>query len=105
MSNPNRKSSKHASAKARSTKRHGASATKPAKSIPPRAGSKQETILTLLRQSKGASIKALMTATGWQQHSVRGFLAGVVRKKLWLTLDSEKTYGERVYRVIEPQAA
>jgi len=51
-----------------------------------------------------------MEATGWQAHTVRGFLAGVVRKKLALTLHSEKSDGERVYRVIgndadEPQAA
>jgi hypothetical protein len=46
-----------------------------------------------------------MAATGWQAHSVRGFLAGVVRKKLSLTLQSDKTDSERLYRVIEPALA
>src|SRR6266511_2744941 len=62
----------------------------------PRSNSKQANVFAMLSQPKGTTMKA----TGWQQHSVRGFFAGVVRKKLKLTLESEKTDGERVYRIV-----
>ena len=70
-----------------------------------RARSKQAAVVALLNRPQGVTIAALIAATGWQSHSVRGFLAGVVRKKLGLTVQSDKPDGERVYRVIEPQAA
>jgi hypothetical protein len=79
-------------------------AKKPAKaeksrSRPARGGTKQETVLALLRQPSGATIDAMMKATGWQQHSVRGFLVGVVKKRLKLKLGSAKVDGVRVYRI------
>ena len=63
------------------------------------AMSKQSQVLALLRRKEGATIEALMQTTGWQQHSVRGFFAGVIRKKLGLDLTSEKTDAGRVYRL------
>ncbi len=55
----------------------------------------------MLRTTTGGSIDAFMKATGWQQHSVRGFLAGVVRKRLGLKLESAIVDGQRVYRITD----
>jgi Protein of unknown function (DUF3489) len=70
-----------------------------------RPGSKQDAILVLLRRPEGARLDVLVKETGWQKHSVRGFLAGTVRKKLKLPLVSEKIDGVRSYRIGTAKAA
>ena len=65
----------------------------------PAPGSKQSRVIAMLQSPAGATIAAMMKATGWQQHSVRGFLAGVVRKRLMLKLGSKKVDGNRVYQI------
>ena len=62
-------------------------------------------MIEMLGRRPGATIATIMKATGWQPHSVRGFLTAVVRKKLGLTLASEKTGEERIYRVVAEDAA
>ena len=71
---------------------------------PSRPDTKHARILAMLRTPAGATIAAIMTATEWQQHSVRGFLAGVVRKKLGLNLVSEQTDKGRIYRIKDSKA-
>ena len=61
--------------------------------------SKKEIVLGMLREADGTPIAAIMAATGWQEHSVRGFFAAVVKKKLKLNLVSQKVGGDRVYRI------
>ena len=71
-------------------------ASKPNK---PDSDTKQSRVLSMLQSPAGTTIAAMIEATGWQQHSVRGFLAGVVRKRLKLKLTSKKEGGTRIYQV------
>jgi Protein of unknown function (DUF3489) len=87
-----------AAPKARKNKSRTRSAA-PASKAAGRPDTKHARIVAMLRAPGGATIAAIMTATEWQQHSVRGFLAGVVRKKLGLNLVSEPTDKGRVYRI------
>jgi Protein of unknown function (DUF3489) len=77
----------------------------PASSRPAaRPDTKHARIIAMLKKPAGTTIAAIMAATDWQQHSVRGFLAGVVRKKLGLNLVSDQTDKGRVYRIKDSRA-
>ena len=81
--------------KRKSSSRSGRTSSKPAT----QSGTKHARIIAMLRAPAGTTITAIMTATEWQQHSVRGFLAGIVRRKLGLNLVSELTDKGRIYRI------
>jgi hypothetical protein len=77
----------------------GKAKTKGRSRVDSRPDSKQARVLAMLGRAEGATIAAIMRATDWQQHSVRGFLAGVVRKRLKLKLRSKKMDGQRIYQI------
>jgi hypothetical protein len=82
-----------------------ASRKRPVSASKPTASTKHDRIIAMLRTPAGATLTSLVTATEWQQHSVRGFLAGVVRKKLGLNLVSEIGDKGRVYRIKDGKAS
>ena len=98
------RSARHASTKTAKVapvgKRSSAAARSLDQPVEHRAGSKQARVIEMLMKPEGTTIDDIMQATDWQQHSVRGFFAGVIRKKLKLTLISEAAEAGRIYKVI-----
>jgi hypothetical protein len=86
--------------KSRSSKRPNPARVGPSALDKMRPGTKNARVIAMLQDRSGTTIGAIMAATGWQQHSVRGFFAGVVRKRLGLNLVSEPSDGGRVYRIV-----
>src|SRR6202140_276589 len=67
--------------------------------------SKQDEVIAMLRRPEGATVDEVVSATGWQRHTVRGVFSGTLKKKLGLTLASAKEERGRVYRIADPASA
>ena len=78
--------------------------TQPASRLSGRT-TKHDRVLGLLQAKGGTTIAAISKVTGWQPHSVRGFFAGVVKKKLGLTLETEKSKSGRIYRIVRAKTS
>jgi hypothetical protein len=92
-------SSQPVRAKANATKASPQAPSNPEQPKQGETGTKQSRVIAMLQSPTGATIAAMMKATDWQAHSVRGFLAGVVRKRLKLKFNSKKSDGGRVYQI------
>ncbi len=110
MSKPAKKLAKKRAAKASFPQLRAAQLKSPTNATSSKDGkfglekmSKQARVIDLLRSPNGTSIVSVMKLTGWQQHSVRGFLTGVIKRKLGLKLSSETGEGVRIYRIVDNQ--
>ena len=81
------------------TSSRGKTASPAVEPVVARANTKAARVIALLKQPAGATLKAIMALTGWQSHSVRGFITAHVRQKLNCRVQSFKRGGERVYRI------
>jgi DNA-directed RNA polymerase sigma subunit (sigma70/sigma32) len=97
------KSARHSSTKTAKVAAVKKSSSAPVRSLDQpvkhRADSKQARVIEMLMRHEGATIDDIVKATDWQPHSVRGFFAGIIRKKLKLTLTSEAAEAGRIYKV------
>ena len=92
---PSKARSGHRATPAKKANKRATSAKSPKKKAAgARAGSKTAKVVDLLKRSGGATLKELMKATGWQVHSVRGFLSGALGKKMGLKVGSTRAEGE-----------
>ena len=89
----------HAASDANKTTSRGKAASQSEQPVVARADTKAARVIALLKQPAGATLKAIMALTGWQPHSVRGFITAHVRQKMNYRVQSFKRGGERVYRI------
>jgi len=94
-----RKAAKAAPAKAKASKTAKA-AKKPATATPPREFSKKAIVLDMLKRKTGATMAEIAKETGWQNHTIRGFISGTLTKKMGLAIESTRSEsGDRTYKI------